>query len=124
MAVKIPFPSPTNPRILVLGSQEYGRSVTAYKWTEIPKTLNLSDFDLLILDFVTDFFTDSGTPVTPLGINLPEAENFYRLLFRKQSIVFAIGTPDSTFQIAGGVGVSTQSVQWWLPCTLPIEHRR
>ncbi len=40
----------TNKRILVLGSAPHTRLVTAYTWDNLPKYLNVADYDVVILN--------------------------------------------------------------------------
>ncbi len=40
----------TNKRILVLGSAPHTRLVTAYTWDNLPKPLNIADYDVTILN--------------------------------------------------------------------------
>jgi len=38
-------------RILILGSEGYGRPVRSHGWSSLPVDLNVADYDTLILDF-------------------------------------------------------------------------
>src|SRR4051794_23054802 len=38
-------------RILVLGSTNHTKLVTAYEWDKLPRNLNVSDFETVILNF-------------------------------------------------------------------------
>jgi hypothetical protein len=108
-------------RFLVLGSEGYGRSVRSHGWNAIPEDLNVGDFDVVILDFVSAF-DDAGRAEVGTGY-LPSPEDFGHLLFRTPSTVVAIGHPRAYFVSQLGHQVVGRGVQWWLPCVLDVDDR-
>ena len=63
-------------RVLVLGSSNHTRLVTAYQWDKLPKNLNVADFDTVIMDFTP--FQDSAFAA---GMNvdlIPDFRQFAR----------------------------------------------
>ncbi len=95
-------------RILVLGSANHTRRVTAYEWDKLPKNLNVADFDTVIMDF-----TCLQNGVFAAGINLdllPDYRQFARLVFSGDSEVIAIGSPK--FRLGNNPYVDSY---WWLP---------
>lgn len=101
---------PESRRILVLGSEPHTRLVTAHKWDNLPRDLNVADYDVVILNLVP--FSEEGLAQ---GVNLdtlPSLQQFTRLLFSKDSEIIAIGYP--------GIELGRDQhmrVPWWLPIT-------
>ncbi len=80
-------------RILVLGSTSHPMAVTSYTWDMVPPNLNVADYDVVILNF-TPFLDEQDDPGVPYE-NLPDREQFVRLMFSKASEIIAIGSPES-----------------------------
>jgi hypothetical protein len=100
-------------RILVLGSANHSRLVTAYLWDKLPRNLNVSDFDTVILNF-TPFQNSEFAQKINVDF-IPDWRQFARLIFSDESEVIAIGSP--MFQLGTDVlGTnSTLHFDWWLP---------
>jgi hypothetical protein len=95
-------------RILVLGSTPHTRSVKAYEWDNLPKDLNVADYDVVIMDFGPFMNKDFAA-----GLNLdliPKQNAFGRLLFSTGSEVIAVGSPD--FRIGSNPYLFSH---WWMP---------
>lgn len=99
-------------RILVLGSAPHTRLVTAYSWDNLPKYLNVADYDVVILNLVP--FLDQHFARTVNVDTLPSWQQFARLLFSQGSEIIAIGLPG--FDIGSN---PYQRVTWWLPPLVP-----
>jgi len=95
-------------RILVLGSTPHTRLVKAFEWDKLPKDLNVSDFDILVMDF-TPFADEEFAH----GINIdliPSWQQFARLLFAANSEIIVIGSP--AFYLGSNPYLPST---WWLP---------
>lgn len=77
-------------RFLVLGDDLQRSDLTSYKWGDCPENLNVSDFDVVILDLVP--LTDKNPPELPHR-SPPRPHQFYRLLFSERSEVVLLGSP-------------------------------
>src|SRR6266480_2359646 len=104
-------------RILILGSEGYGRPVRSHGWSSLPVDLNVADYDTLILDF-----TGVEEYPVPVILNPPPLEQFARLIFSEGSLVIAIGSPDREIQMMrrGEPGVSDAATTWWMPFDLAV----
>lgn len=110
-------------RILVLGTLHRAKNVTAYTWDDLPQSLNVSDYDVVILNLVPlarEIFS------TETKNQLPSWQQFARLLFSPESEIIAIGVPGAYIRgpdaddpvIARRLplgGSSLGTVTWWLP---------
>lgn len=103
-------------RILVLGSTGHASSITAYEWDSLPECLNVSDYDLVILNFAP-FTADPTLMLRVEHARLPRHEAFGRLIFSANTEVVAIGDPSAL--ICPGVGA-----WWWSPVICPWETER
>jgi hypothetical protein len=110
-------------RILVIGSDGHGRTVLAHPWDQLPKTLNVADYEVVILNFAAfeDQALAEGFPVD----RLPDESAMARLLFSRNSEIVAIGDPKT---LIGPPSDSLpahfdgrQRADYWLPLTLPVE---
>lgn len=113
-------------RFLVLGSVGHGKFVDCYAWDDLPKGLNVADYDVVILNF-TSFEED---PVLAEGIQtdlLPSEDDFARLLFVPGGEIIAIGRPDCEIgpklDPDGHPFSQRARVDYWLPCWLGIEEK-
>ncbi|MDX6529994.1 MAG: hypothetical protein QOH41_2284 [Blastocatellia bacterium] len=98
----------SNHRILVLGSANHTKLVTAYAWDKLPKNLNIADFDVVILD-LTPF--QSRAFAGGMNVDLiPDFRQFARLIFSADSEVIAVGSPN--FQLGSNPYLDSH---WWLP---------
>ncbi len=97
-----------NRRILVLGSANHTRLVTAFEWHNLPADLNVSDFDTVILDFSP--FLDVNYAAGMKLDSLPKWKQFARHLFSDGSEVIAIGSPN--FHLGSSPYLPST---WWLP---------
>jgi hypothetical protein len=106
------------PRVLVLGSEGHGRNVRAFFWMSVPETLNVADYDVVILNFGR---------VSTSSEHLPSAEQFARLLFSENSAVIAFGDPMQSFVRMEPMYGRMEPVEryrpvtWWLPVELPAK---
>src|SRR5687768_10622726 len=96
-----------SPRILVLGSVTHTRLVTAHPWHNLPLTLNVSDFDVIIMNFQP--LTDADYAQSIRSEMLPKWEEFGRHILSQNSEILVIGSPN--FRIGTAREVST----WWIP---------
>ena len=99
----------TNKRILVLGSAPHTRLVTAYTWDNLPKPLNVADYDVAIINLEPLWDKELAGSVNPE--TLPSMEQFARLLFARGSEIIIIGSP----QMRLGGESSNVLATWWLP---------
>jgi hypothetical protein len=99
----------TNKRILVLGSAPHTRRVTAYTWDNLPKPLNVADYDVVIINLEPLSDKELAGSVNPE--TLPSIEQFARLLFSHESEIIIIGYPE----IMIGGKSSQVPATWWLP---------
>lgn len=99
----------TNKRILVLGSAPHTRLVTAYTWDNLPKPLNVADYDVTILNLEPLRDKELAGSVNPE--TLPSIEQFARLLFSHESEIIIIGYPVISI---GGKSSFIPAI-WWLP---------
>jgi hypothetical protein len=104
-------------RILILGSDGYGRPVRSHAWSSLPSDLNVADYDTLILDFTGV----EGYPASVI-LNPPPLEQFARLIFSEGSLVIAIGSPDREIQMMrrGEQNMSNVTTTWWMPFDLAV----
>ncbi|MEH2380315.1 MAG: hypothetical protein V7K27_15750 [Nostoc sp.] len=101
-------------RIIVIGSAPHSRSVTAYNWHEIPLSLNIADYDIVILNFVPLMEQNYAAKI---DFNLlPQIEKFAEFIFSSESEVIAIGAP----YIKIGFPPNYVLVDWWLPIKLNL----
>src|SRR5258706_5388902 len=115
MAKTINKPSPRHRRILVLGSTNHTKLVTAYAWNNLPANLNVSDFDTIILNFTP--FQDKDFAK---GINIdliPNWQQFSRHLISDESEIIVIGSAN----FAMGRNPFMPST-WWLPVELNFVY--
>jgi len=98
-----------NKRILVLGSAPHTRLVTAYTWDNLPKALNVADYDVAILNLEPLWDKELAGSVNPE--TLPSIEQFARLLFSHESEIIIIGYPE----IRIGGKSSNVPATWWFP---------
>jgi hypothetical protein len=96
-------------RILVLGSAPHTRLVTAYTWDNLPKLLNVADYDVAILNLEPLWDKELAGSVKPEM--LPSIEQFARLLFSHESEIIIIGYPE----IRIGGKSSNVPATWWFP---------
>lgn len=113
-------------RFLILGSVGHGRLVDSYAWNELPRDLNVADYDVVILNFAS-FEED---PALAEGIQtdlLPSQGDFARLLLVPGGEVIVVGRPDCEIgpkpDQDEGPFVSRTRVDYWLPCWLGIEQK-
>ncbi|MTJ15282.1 hypothetical protein FJR11_22500 [Anabaena sp. UHCC 0187] len=78
-----------NRKILILGSTQHSRLVTAYNWHELPDTLNIADYDILILNVIP--LMDKAYLETINLDFLPSSKQFGNLLFGSKSEIIIIG---------------------------------
>ena len=74
----------------MLGSADHGRFVTSHAWDALPVWLNVTDFDIVILN-LTPFLADPDLVKRVDAKRLPAWEQFARLLFSENSEIIAIG---------------------------------
>lgn len=102
-------------RVLVIGSTCRGENVESYTWGAIPKDINLTDYDTVILNLV------SLKLEYPEGINinnLPQVNiQFSRFLFSKGSEAIIIGRPDTLVRYNNYKTDMGRLffVDWWFP---------
>lgn len=78
-------------RILVLGSTHSVPTITSYSWNYIPPSLNVADYDTLILNFAP---FEIPTIASSINIDtIPSFQQFARLLFSPNSEIIVIGRP-------------------------------
>lgn len=82
-------------RILVLGSAPHTKTITAYTWDNLPKGINVADYDIVILNLVP--FLEKQFAQRMKVETLPRNEQFTRLLFSCGSEIIAIGDPLTPF---------------------------
>ena len=99
----------TNKRILVLGSAPHTRRVTAYTWDNLPKPLNVADYDVTVLNLEPLCDEELCDRVNIHA--LPSMEQFARLLFSHESEIIIIG--DARISIGGRS--SNVLVNRWFP---------
>lgn len=101
-----------SPRVLVLGSDGYGRGVVAHRWDKLPNGLNVADYEVVILDLASA--AEGGLAGSVVERTLPDIEQFVRLSY-SGGIIYAIGNPSIqlTGQLDGG---------WWLPIDMEVIH--
>jgi hypothetical protein len=103
---------------LVIGSEGHGRHVRSHTWANLPRHVNVADFDVVILDF-TEI---EGVRIDPDAVLRPEQ---FGRLFLNNGTVVAIGVPTAKFKYVyeSPVGVRTTEilVDWWLPANLPAQ---
>lgn len=110
-------------RILVLGSSGHGRAVQAYPWDQLPRTLNVADYEVVILNFAAfeDRAAAEGFPID----RLPDQRALTRLLFSPSSEVVAIGDPRTLVGPPPDPDPrlfdSRKRADYWLPFRLQIE---
>jgi hypothetical protein len=95
-------------RILVVGSVVSIQGINSFPWNDIPTSLNVADFDIVVLNF-----TPLGLAATSETIDIgqiPSFRQFARLIFSPASETIAIGDP--FFHI--GANPYLEST-WWLP---------
>lgn len=97
-----------NPRILVLGSTVQRASVTSYLWNDLPKQLNIGDFDVIVLNLVALSRQQTIFDVQPE--RLPSWQQMARFFFSPHSEIVCLGLPD-----ADPFNSLYQSLTWWLP---------
>jgi hypothetical protein len=102
-------PTPTEKRILVLGSAPHGRQVTAYAWDELPADLNVADYDVVILNFVPLRDQEFASKVNQQK-RFPDRDKFSLLLFRPGSEIIVIDEPVPGF------------ARGWLPILPKFEY--
>jgi len=108
----------------VLGTSDHGRNVQAYEWENLPQGLNVADFDVVVLNFMTLQATSRLGPDEHAGAlaNVPPAEDFARLIFSDGRVV-AIGDPKLVFLHRYGHPVemvARAAATWWLPFTIQV----
>jgi len=96
------------PKILILGSNPPTRMVTSYRWESIPSTLNVADFDTVILNFEPFRFPEIARSINIDAV--PSFEHFARLIFSPASQIIAIGNP--FFRLGSNPYLDST---WWLP---------
>lgn len=95
-------------RIVILGSANHTKLVTAYEWDKLPSKLNVSDFDTIFLNFTP--FQDKNF-AKGININLmPSWEQFAHHIFSSESEIIVIGSPD--FLLGKNPYLPAT---WWLP---------
>lgn len=110
---KVPHLQQLRQRILVLGAELHTHSVTSYAWNDLPERLNVTDYDVVILNLTT-FLDQQNLGITPE--RLPSWQQLARLLFSQNTEIICIGIP--------GIEASNslyQSTTWWLPVTPDFE---
>jgi len=80
-------PDIASKRILVLGHRLETRAVESYPWYARPKDLNVTDFDILIVDLTP--FQGGGVGIAALDI---PSDQFRRFLIRPDARLFVIGS--------------------------------
>lgn len=95
------------PRVLVLGSDGYGRGVAAHRWDRLPGGLNVADYEMVVLDFASAVDQEVKVP-------LPDVAQFVRLSFSRGTI-FAIGDPDTMM-------TGQQDARWWFPLEIDVTR--
>ena len=104
-------PKSMDRRILVLGSSNHTKLITAYEWDKLPTKLTVSDFDTVVLNF-TPFQDENFAKHINIDL-MPNWQQFARHLFSKDSEIIAIGSP----QFLLGNNPYLPST-WWLPVEL------
>jgi len=99
-------------RILVLGSAPHTKTITAYTWDNLPKRINVADYDVVILNLVP--FLEKQFARSVKLETLPGYEQFAQLLFSDASETIAIGNP--SIEIGSN---PYQRITWWLPPIFP-----
>lgn len=98
------------PKILILGSYSHGKHVTEYSWNAIPETLNIADYQILIMDFTVLNNPEFLESVT-IKNNMSEYQ-FGKFLFSPNSEVVVIGPGKFLFPYIGSRG---RPSTYWLP---------
>lgn len=112
-------------RILVLGSNGHGRAVQAHAWDDLPKGLNVADYDVVILNFAS---LDSQALAESVPVDrLPDPASFARLLFSPGGEVVAIGDPRTSIGPPLKEGEHPfqdrrRRADYWLPFNLEVEE--
>src|ERR1700738_147853 len=79
-------------RILVLGSANHTKLVSAYDWDKLPSNLNIADFDTVILN-VAAFQNRAFAKAINIKL-IPDWRQFARHIFSEGSEVIVIGSPN------------------------------
>jgi hypothetical protein len=98
----------------VLGSDGYGRGVTARSWDDLAPGLNVADYEVVILDFATLDRSDLAGRLNRDSI--PTAEQFARLSLSGGSI-YGIGNPQTQLS-------DVHQAQWWFPLQFQVAAER
>lgn len=79
-------------RVLVLGSTAHSRQITAYTWDKLPSSLNVANYDVIILNLVpfAEGQHDEGIDLE----TLPSQESFWHLLLSEDAEIIMIGSPE------------------------------
>ncbi len=96
-------------KVLILGSTDHSKYVDSYAWHEVPRSLNLADYDRVIMSFVP--FIDKDYLRRLDESYIPEFDKFARLLFSNQSEIVVIGSPSFILK-PGKLNIESW---WWLP---------
>ena len=105
---KAGMPPPPSLRVLVLGSDLHYPGITSYAWSGLPCQLNVTDYDVVILNLVSFLEQQADAGIRPE--RLPPWQQLARLLFSASSEIICIGIPDMD---TGNRLYS--SMTWWMP---------
>lgn len=81
----------SHPRILVLGTEVPSQKVTSHTWDTIPSTLNMTDYDVVILNYAELKDEELRARINPN--DLPDSSQMIRHLFHEASFTVVIGPP-------------------------------
>jgi hypothetical protein len=112
-------------RYLVLGAEGFGPPVNAYRWDKIPDGTNVSDFDVVVLNYAP--FEEPTFAQTFRPERLPTDAAMTRMLFSAGTDIIAIGNPASLVGAAPPEDMPRAqddrvAVSGWLPCWLEISQ--
>jgi hypothetical protein len=98
------------PKILILGSRGHGQNLEEYLWNDIPDTLNVADYQTIIMDYTILNLPDVAKTAV-LHNNLRDYQ-FAKFLFSPNSEIVIIGSPKFSFPF-----MQNQSwpATYWLP---------
>lgn len=106
-------------QVLVLGSELNMRELNSFSWGNIPDSVNITDYDVVVLDLVPledEDFADSLTTD-----QAPSRQQFVRHIWGTDSLTYLIGRPDSRI---GNPSVGCLPVQRLLPYCFDIRYEK
>lgn len=101
------------PRVLVLGSKVASREVTSYEWDDISATVNMTDFDAVIMNYAA--LQDDELRERIHGDALPDPRQMIRHFFHEESLSIIVGPPVMIGSFEHDARVRVRDPQWFLP---------